>query len=63
MVNDRMEVFMDDFTLYGNNFDEALRNLENVLERCEHTHLYLSTEKCHIMMSEGIVLGHFISTT
>ena len=54
---------MDDFTLYGSSFDEALKNLEKVLERCEQTHLSLSTKKCHMMMSEGIVLGHFISTT
>ena len=61
MVNDCMEVFMDDFTPYGNNFDEALKNLEKFIEQCEQTHLSLSTKKCHIMMSEGIVPGNFIS--
>ena len=55
-----MEFFVDDFTPYGNSFDESLRNLENVLEHCEQTHLSMSTEKCHMMMSEGIVLGNFI---
>ena len=63
MVNNCMEIFMDNFTLYGSSFDEALRNLEKNLEHCEQTHLSMSTEKCHMMMSEGIVLGHFISTT
>ena len=52
MVNDCMEIFMDDFTLYGSSFDEALRNLEKNLEHCEQTHLSLSIEKCHMMMSE-----------
>ena len=52
---------MDDFTPYGDNFDEALENLEKVLKRCEQTHLSLSTKKCHMMMSEGVFLGHFIS--
>ena len=52
---------MDDFTPYGKDFEEALKNLENFLTRCEQTQLYLSTEKCLMMMSEGIVLGHFIS--
>ena len=52
---------MDDFTLYGNSFDEALENLEKVLKHCEWTHLSLSTKKCDMMMSEGVVLGHFIS--
>ena len=56
-----MEIFTDDFTPYGKDFEEALKNLENVLTRCEQTQLSLSTEKCHMMMSEGVVLGHFIS--
>ena len=61
MVNDCMEVFMDDFTPYGNNFDESLSDLEIIQECCEQTHLSLSTEKCHMMMSKGIVLRNFIS--
>ena len=52
---------MGDFTSYGSSFDEDLRILEKYLERCEQTHLSSSTEKCHMMMSEGIVLGNFIS--
>ena len=52
---------MDAFTPYGKNFEEALENLKKVLTRCEQTQLSLSTEKCHMMMSEGVVLGHFIS--
>ena len=52
---------MDDFTPYGNSFEEALYNLKKVDKRCKQTHLSLSTEKCHMMMQEGIVLGHFIS--
>jgi hypothetical protein len=53
---------MDDFTSYGVSFDEALQNLEKVLNQCIQSHLSLSTEKCHMMMSEGVVLGHFISS-
>ena len=60
LVNDSVEIYMDDFTPYGNSFEEALDNLEKVLKRCKQTHLSLSTEKCHMMMQEGIVLGHFI---
>ena len=52
---------MDDFTPYGDSFDEALNKLEKVLQCCEHTHLSLSTKKCHMIMIEGIFLGHFIS--
>ena len=43
LVNDSMEIFMDDFTPYGKDFEEALKNLEKVLNRCEQTHLTLST--------------------
>jgi hypothetical protein len=62
MLNDSMEIFMDDFTPYGVSFQEALDNLEKVLKRCIQAQLSLSTEKCHMMMTEGIVLGHFISS-
>ena len=61
LVNDSMEFFMDDFTPYGKDFEEALENLNFFLTRCEQTQLSLSTKKCHMMMSEGAVLGHFIS--
>jgi len=56
-----MEVFMDDFLVYGDSFDLCLKNLERVLERCEETNLVLNWEKCHFMVQEGIVLGHKIS--
>ena len=52
---------MDDCTSYGKDFEEALENLKKVLTHCEQTQLSLSIEKCHMMMSEGVVLGHFIS--
>ena len=52
---------MDDFTPYGVTFEDALQNLEKVLKRCVEVHLALSTEKCHMMMNQRIVLGHFIS--
>ena len=30
-----VEVFMDDFSVYGKSFDDCLSNLERVLQRCE----------------------------
>ena len=38
-----------------------MKNLEKVLTRCDQTQLSLSTEKFHMMMSEGVVLGNFIA--
>ena len=56
-----MEVFMDDFSVYGTSFDNCLFNLNKVLQHCEDQHLVLNWEKCHFMVTEGIVLGHRIS--
>lgn len=61
MLNDSLEIFMDDFTPYGVTFEVVLQNLEKVLKRCIQANLSLSTQKCHMMMNEGTVLGHFIS--
>ncbi|XP_055959792.1 uncharacterized protein LOC130014856 [Mercurialis annua] len=61
MIEDIMEVFMDDFSVFGDSFEICLNNLERVLARCEETNLVLNWEKCHFMVEEGIVLGHKIS--
>ena len=53
---------MDDFIIHGNTFEVARDNLEKVLKRCIDTNLSLSHEKCHMLMIEGIVLGHLISS-
>nr|GEW78978.1 reverse transcriptase domain-containing protein [Tanacetum cinerariifolium] len=61
MIEKTMEVFMDDFSVFGNSFSTCLTNLENMLKRCEDTKLALNWEKSHFMVKEGIVLGHKIS--
>ena len=61
LVEEVMEIFMDDFSVYGSNFDDCLRNLATVLQRCQDKNLALNWEKCHFMVTEGIVLGHKIS--
>ncbi|KAL1193559.1 putative mitochondrial protein [Cardamine amara subsp. amara] len=61
MIEDFMEVFMDDFSVYGSSFKDCLDNLCRVLARCEEKHLVLNSEKCHFMVTDGIVLGHKIS--
>ncbi|XP_019153451.1 PREDICTED: uncharacterized protein LOC109149915 [Ipomoea nil] len=55
-----IEVFMDDFTVYGDSFEVCLNNLSKVLKRCIDANLVLNYEKCHFMVSQGIVLGHVI---
>ncbi|KAL4333714.1 hypothetical protein GQ457_07G007390 [Hibiscus cannabinus] len=59
---DCLEIFMDDFSTFGEDFDNCLGNLVKVLKRCKETNLVLNWEKCHFMVDEGIVLGHKISS-
>ncbi|KAL4366469.1 hypothetical protein GQ457_05G021760 [Hibiscus cannabinus] len=59
---DCLEIFMDDFSTFGEDFDSCLSNLEKVLKRCKETNLVLNWEKCHFKVDEGIVLGHKISS-
>ena len=49
---------MDDFTVYGSSFEQCLHNLGTLLQRCKDKNLALNWEKCHFMVTEGIVLGH-----
>ena len=41
-IEDIMEVFMDDFSVYGTSFDACLANLSRVLQRCEEANLVLN---------------------
>ncbi|XP_070057027.1 uncharacterized protein [Nicotiana tomentosiformis] len=56
-----VEVFMDDFSVFGSSYDDCLKNLSKVLARCEETNLVLNWETCHFMVQEGIVLCHRVS--
>ena len=61
MVGDFLEIFMDDFSIFGDTFDSCLDHLAKVMQRCIDTNLVLSWEKSHFMVQEGIVLGHVVS--
>nr|GEZ73117.1 reverse transcriptase domain-containing protein [Tanacetum cinerariifolium] len=61
MIEQTMEVFMDDFSVFENSFSTCLSNLEKMLKWCEDTKLALNLEKSHFMVKEGIVLGQKIS--
>jgi len=62
LVEKSIEVFMDDFSIFGPSFDSCLENLDVVLKRCIDTNLVLNWEKCHFTVREGIVLGHKVSS-
>ncbi|GJU30416.1 reverse transcriptase domain-containing protein [Tanacetum coccineum] len=59
MIEKTMELFMDDFSVFGYSFYSCLSNLEKRLKRCEDTKLVLNWEKCHFMF-KGVrsFLGH-----
>nr|GEY78532.1 reverse transcriptase domain-containing protein [Tanacetum cinerariifolium] len=61
MIEKTMEVFMDDFSVFGNSFQTCLSHLERMLKRCEDTNIRLNYEKSRFMVKEGIVLGDKIS--
>ncbi|GJS87012.1 reverse transcriptase domain-containing protein [Tanacetum coccineum] len=58
MIEEFVEVFMDDFSIFGNSFEKCLNILDKMLQRCKDAHLVLNWEKCHFMVKEGILLGH-----
>ncbi|GKD33230.1 reverse transcriptase domain-containing protein, partial [Tanacetum coccineum] len=61
MIEESAEVFMDDFSVFGNSFDKCQNNLDKMLQRWKDAHLVLNWEKCHFMVKEGIVLRHKVS--
>jgi hypothetical protein len=60
-IEEIVEVFMNDFSVYGKTFMDCLENLDKVLTRCAEVDLVLNWEKCHFMVKQGIVVGHVIS--
>ena len=61
MVERFLEIFMDDFSIYADSFDQCLHHLELVLQRCKEKNLTLNWEICYFMVRQGIILGHEIS--
>nr|GEV61930.1 reverse transcriptase domain-containing protein [Tanacetum cinerariifolium] len=60
MIEEMMEVFMDDLSVFKDSFSSCLSHLDKMLKRCEDTNLVLNWMKCHFMVKEGIILGHKI---
>jgi hypothetical protein len=61
MIKNFLEVFIDDFSVYGKSFNNCLDHLKKVLRRCKEKKLVLNWEKCHFMFQEGLFLGHVVS--
>jgi hypothetical protein len=61
LIEKVMEVFKDDFSIYGKRFEDFLANLDKVLKQCQMADHVLNWEKCYFTVREGIVVGHKIS--
>ena len=61
MIERFLDIFMDDFFIFGSTFSMCLHHLRLVLKRCKEKHLVFNWEKCQFMIKEGVVLGHVIS--
>ena len=51
MIERVLEIFMDDFSVFGDSYEGCLENLRRVLERCQEKKLVLNLEKCHFMVT------------
>ncbi|GKE05042.1 reverse transcriptase domain-containing protein [Tanacetum coccineum] len=62
MIEESVEVFMDDFSVFGKSSDHYLNNLDKMIQHCKDANLVLNWEKCHLTVKEGVVLGHKVSS-
>ncbi|GJS77503.1 reverse transcriptase domain-containing protein [Tanacetum coccineum] len=61
LIEESVEIFMDNFSVFGNSFENCLHNPDKMPKCCKDASLVLNWEKCHFMVKEGIVLGHKVS--
>ena len=54
LVEEVMEIFMDDFTVYGSSFEQCLHNLGTVLQRCQDKNLALDWEKATLWLQNEL---------
>lgn len=60
LIHDYVDVYMDDFTIYGNTFEEVLGNLKKTLKIFQESNPSLSND-FFLMVNEGVVLGNHVS--
>ena len=55
-----MQVFLDDFAVYGHR-SEHMTQLRLCLDRCRQARLSLNPAKCAFLVTSGNLLGHIVS--
>ncbi|GJT25071.1 reverse transcriptase domain-containing protein [Tanacetum coccineum] len=58
MIEKTMEVFMDDFSVFGDSFSTCLSHLDKMLKWCEDTNLVLNWGEKPFMVKEASFSGH-----
>jgi hypothetical protein len=58
-LNKFMQVFLDDFSVYGDKKDN-LEQLQKCLEECRLNGTSLNLEKCAFYVNSGVLLGHIV---
>ena len=61
-LGDSLQVFMEDFSVFGNDFKSFLAHVTKILEVCVRKWLVLNWEKSHFMVREGVVLEEIVSS-
>ncbi|GJX65209.1 hypothetical protein Tco_0299552 [Tanacetum coccineum] len=56
MIEESVEVFMDDFSVFGNSFDNCLNNLDKMLQRCKDANLVLNWENVTLWLKKELCL-------
>ena len=54
-------IYIDDVIVFGRNFDEHIRRIEEVFQRLKLAGLKLKPEKCNMLQSEVVFLGHVVT--
>ena len=60
-MGDCLQIFMDDFSMFGSSFDLCLPHLTRILQLRIQYNLVLGRGKSHFMEQEGIALEHQVS--
>ena len=54
-------IYIDDIIVFGRNFEEHLRRVEEVFERLKNAGLKLKPDKCNMLQTEVVFLGHVVT--
>jgi hypothetical protein len=58
-LNKFMQVFLDDFSVYGNKKDH-LEQLKKFLKECRLNGISINLQKCAFCVNSGVLLGHIM---